>query len=961
MATTSGTNNGSVVVTTTTKTTDVVNSTTNITTTVTANTTTLSETAYSYMRAKTVDFYVSGLKPNTQYYPFFNKVYVGSFCSTVDGQVSSILKTNELGDIKGKFYIPASTFLCGSYTFSLVDNIRSSGDTFVADPIYGQAEAQYEANGVLKTQQTQVTLNSVANTNTTITSTNTAVTNVVAPVVNNSVAAPIVTTPISAPPPTRCVSYYFEYAVVSSPDVKLFTVTTNSVTPPSSSSVEVATGAQQNGVGGPLSGVPGGAAVVRYISTSANLNQPNTWNHTFAGHRSRSGKSGTVKKYRQECIVTEVGGVGSLPYTVNSIPFFNFRPSGLKSTDTVSILTQWTRIGFVACPVGGGVKSGDPVLVSSTDIAPYDPIAQSFFITADTYPAGVYVTSVGVYFRTVDQSTPVILELRNMVNGLPGSQVFPGARALLPGSAIAQSPDATTETVFKFDNPVFLQTSQDYCFVVRTSSLGYNLWCSKIGERDVTTGKIVDTNPYSGSMFLSENNYTWTPDQTQDVKFNLYVAEFDTSKVGDVIVRPQADAGNNVYYGTSQSLPMSFINTTKGSKTVSVTIPMHGLVTGDSIVIEGIGDANPEDATIGYNNILASNLNGSHTVTVVDEDTVTFATTGANSATKTGPVSASDMRLPINTAPPVTRIDQTHINALPVINSNNLSPSTIPSASVLKYPTAPQIANTNTFIVYTNVQVNELMIDYLSTELNQTSIDEYVSISTGSSTAGVETPYSYRPYEMLSGDKGFHVFDEPRLIATPSNETAHSYELLTNKSATVNIKLASSNKNVSPVIDVTGMSLMTKTYVIDNQNGELDELITESDFNDPTLNSEINPGTGNALAKYKTVVRSVTGFHNKITVFVTANCPAPAVIDAYIRTSGDRETHQDRDWVWTPIGGVFGRSFTHSVDKFTVNEWMYEISTDEPFNVYDIKLVMRSTNNSIIPKIYGVRTITQFA
>jgi hypothetical protein len=122
-------------------------------------------------------------------------------------------------------------------------------------------------------------------------------------------------------------------------------------------------------------------------------------------------------------------------------------------------------------------------------------------------------------------------------------------------------------------------------------------------------------------------------------------------------------------------------------------------------------------------------------------------------------------------------------------------------------------------------------------------------------------------------------------------------------------------------------------------------------------NSEILPGVGNAQAKYKTQIRSSLDSFSKVQLFVTANAPSPCIIDAYVRTSTDRETHVDQNWEWMPINGVFGTAFNQSPDKLTLNEWMYELQLDNPFNVYDIKLVMRSTNNSIIPKIYGLRTI----
>lgn len=252
------------------------------------------------------------------------------------------------------------------------------------------------------------------------------------------------------------------------------------------------------------------------------------------------------------------------------------------------------------------------------------------------------------------------------------------------------------------------------------------------------------------------------------------------------------------------------------------------------------------------------------------------------------------------------------------------------------------------------------MIDFSSNEINQTTIVERLSIASGSSTAGSEIPYSYFDYVELPRTNDFHLFQEPRMIATPLNEALHTTELINNPSTTVNVQLSSRNIHVSPMIDTNGMTLAVRSYKIDNQNDELSTLTTQGQFNNPALNSEIAPGTGNALAKYKTKVRSTIDYHQTMMLFVSANCPSPAYIDAYIRTSTDRDTHIDRNWVWMPINGVFGTTFNQSVGRSTVNEWMYEVTVDQPFNVYDIKLVMRSTNNSIVPKIYGLRTIADY-
>lgn len=882
---------------------------------------------YSHMRAKAITFSAQGLKPNTQYYPFFNDVFVGSYCSTANtptiqsngtvAEAQRTLKTDTLGNLIGNFYLPSNTFVAGAHTFKLVDNVRTSSGATVADPLYGAAEAIYEANGVLKQQQTQVTQN-VINTVTTVT-----------PVTPAVVPGGGVT--VLPPPVVTCETWYFEY-LVSRTSSKFFTVTTSSSTPP----------VDPKPSSGSIANIVGTAT---YVSTTA---RAKLFDHTF-----RVNITSSSSTFRQEWVGPAVTNIATdLPSLTN------FRPSGIEAIALISIRKGWTKVGTVACPVTFGLKTPKRV----------DPLAQSFFVDAASYPNGMFITSVGVYFRTVDQSTPVLLELRDMTNGLPGSNILPGGSVVVPGYTASSSIDASISTVFRFDHPIFLQPSTDYCFVLKSTSMGYNTWCSRVGEVDITTGKVIDTQPFSGTLFKSENDVTWIPDSYEDIKFDLFKADFNTTVTGNLIFRPQKNTTTNNYYSTAQSLPLSYISTTKGSKVVKLNIPMHSLQGGDKIFIEGIATPTPAD---GYNNIRATNLNGEHTVQVVDEDNVTITVGGAYNASRTGNLLVRDVYGLINNIPAVMPGELPLQVAVPSVPESNLSPSTVQTAIYNPIqPTPPVIVSSNTFNVYTNIQANEVMIDYLGTELANTNITERVSLASGQSTAGVEVPYAFEDYLEVQRNGDFFAFDKPRMLATPRNETLHATELASKPSGEVNIQLSSGNKDISPIIDTNGMSLTVRSYKIDNQNDEITDLITgfldtesplypktEADFNDPTQNSEITSGSGIASAKYKGPVNILQQAYNKMSLFVTANCPSPAVIDAYIRTSTDSETHTDLNWTWVPINGVFGTSFLNSSDNQTLNEWFFEYNTTEPFTVFDVKLVMRSANNSIVPKIYGVRTL----
>lgn len=978
------------------------------------------------MRAKTITFFAQGLKPNTLYYPFFAGSYVGEYCSTQNGQISSPIQTNAQGDVTGNFYLPGGTFICGTHTFELVDNVRRDigGSPIAPDPLYGSLTAQYEAYGSLRYQQTQATSASILNqTNNTQVSTinnitsstsNNSVnlTNNITNTVNVTAAAPPVP-PIVPPPPTVCEEWWFDYQVVTTAvDVnQRLTVTTSDPTPNPN---PWATDSRYSNV--------------TYVTTTTLVNRlfehvytANITGRTTVGNRMRQSWQGP------DTTATPPGGVAGS----GLLALTNFRPSGLTANDTVRILTGWTRSRTVACPATFGLRTPTRV----------DPIAQSFFVDPARHPDGLFITSIDLFFKTVDQSTPVTLELRNMSNGLPGPIVLPHGTSVVPGYTTRQSNDASTATTFAFDTPVYVAPGEDYCFVVKSSSLGYNMWCSRMGEPDTLTGKVIDTQPFGGTLFKSENDSTWIPDSYEDVKFIMRHAQFNTSSTANLIFRPQKTPDNINYAGTSHNLPISFISTVRGSNTLTIKCPLHGLITGDRIIIAGLAEPTPATA---YNGIPFNELNGTHQVTVLDGDEFTFTPTSA--AIKTGPIQARDRYSNIDTTIATLPVLTTPVAADPVINPDTLTPSTLTGAlPAPPVPTAPGVTSTTSFILYTNILVNEIMADYMNTKFDSSSINERIRLAEGYTNPTDQNVYRLNEYVGTNPTGDFTMFGSSQLIATPTNESFKTVALSNQPSATLDIRMSTRSKDVSPVIDTTGMSLVTRSYKIDNQLDEIDNLRTaveagiadvtgaytgngtalwtastaveqgllilnggrfyevtspgttdasvapthtsgsvangsatlqflQSDvgtalyykaaYNDDTVgrNSEINPGTGHALAKYKSPINTFDDFYDKLTVFVSANIPridnsSHTEIDVYVRTSTDEYTHIDQDWQYCPVDGDYTKIITPSKTRMTIDEAMFEIELDQLFNVFDIKIVMRSTNSSYVPKIYGIRAI----
>jgi hypothetical protein len=109
-----------------------------------AGTRVIDSSIISWIRKKGVGFEVTGLKPNTKVYPFFDGVDVST-------NVGGSLVTDAAGKLTGKtFTIPAGKFRTGKRTFRLTDRSDNSLVPGLADTT---AESTYEASGTLNTEQ----------------------------------------------------------------------------------------------------------------------------------------------------------------------------------------------------------------------------------------------------------------------------------------------------------------------------------------------------------------------------------------------------------------------------------------------------------------------------------------------------------------------------------------------------------------------------------------------------------------------------------------------------------------------------------------------------------------------------------------------------------------------------------------------------------------------------------------
>lgn len=234
------------------------------------------------------------------------------------------------------------------------------------------------------------------------------------------------------------------------------------------------------------------------------------------------------------------------------------------------------------------VSENRTIVESSTrvvgDTGWYDPLAQTFLV--DGYPdgaptgnvaatvkgGGCFLTAVDVFFATKDDSLPITLQIREVVNGYPGRKVLPFSQVILNPDKVKTSTNSSVATKFTFPSPVYVQNATEYCIVLLTNSVNYKVWISQLGQKDVMTSKMIDAQPYAGVLFKSQNASTWTADQMQDLKFNIYRAKFVTGKLGRV------EFENSILQDIElETDPIQF---TAGSNKIRVNMNDHGMTAG---------------------------------------------------------------------------------------------------------------------------------------------------------------------------------------------------------------------------------------------------------------------------------------------------------------------------------------------------------------------------------------------
>lgn len=582
-------------------------------------------------------------------------------------------------------------------------------------------------------------------------------------------------------------------------------------------------------------------------------------------------------------------------------------------------------------PIGSFLDEfGEP-----TDVG--DPLAQTFFTYGVT--GGCFVTKIDIWFQSKDSALPVTLEIRNVVNGYPGPNLISKwSTVSLPPSAVNISNNSSLSTTFAFTRPIYLQENKDYCFVLMANSNKYNVWTSKFGDESVETGNTIFEQPYIGSLFKSENNITWTAEQTEDIKFKIYRADFDIST--PYAFTSKVNAPPILLRGSVMSV-------TTGSAVVVVDLDFqHGYKTGDKVAFSGVPTAVYRGIPVGT----ISNPSG-FTITVTSEYSFTF-NCGVN-ATSTGTLHYAGILNYVDIdnggsgyVAPVATVSGGGASVQATLGVT-VTAGKITGVAVLTpgtgYVSQPTIVVTDA--AGTGAVLTGIADSIFSTAFNR----KYQTVTP---VMFAQTPPSTSIYNLMKTSDENYVVGQHEIININESTNLGKHAVITtqmtdslsfggNPSTELITTLASSNSNVSPLIDLAERpKLMMQNYLINDESNSA---------------SETTPSSGTAYSRYVSRITTIDTVSTGVRIFVSAASIQTNSFEVFFRSSLTANNADHKSGNWVKLSCDTDTNLSSSNIEF--KDYLFYKDLITPFDAYDLKIVLYSDNSYTYPIIDNYRSV----
>ena len=579
------------------------------------------------------------------------------------------------------------------------------------------------------------------------------------------------------------------------------------------------------------------------------------------------------------------------------------------------------------------------------DSGSFDPLAQSFVVNEED---GIFVTSLSAYFATKSNTIPVKAEIRNMVNGYPGSKVVPFSTKWLNPSSVNTSTDASTATIFTFDSPVYLQEGVEYAIVLYSDSADYTAYIARLGDTVIGSDRTVSKQPAAGVLFKSANNRTWSAEQMEDLKFTLKKAVFDTLSPGTLTL-----ANANL---PTKTLASNSIRTFNGSGVIRVFHKNHGMhSTTDNVTIAGLVSGT-------YNGIAHSDINGTYT-SISNITLDSYDVTTAGTATATGDVGGSTVTATQNRLFDVLQLQIGH-----VVHPGTTLTSTLRTTSGKSVHGSETAFSLQAASAAENVVLGDnLYFDnprLVASSLNETNeMSGSKSIVTNLTFSSTNANLS--PVIDLKRINAFAIsnrLNNPTVSFTDTFTGDGSTQAFTLSGSPTSVHLLAikkDGKKLQPVDDFTvSGSLLTLNTAPASGSKVIVKLTNTIDYEDDTA-TEGGSSSGSYITKSINLANPSTA----LDVRVAASVRSTSSIKAYYRLSGGEETRRIQDIEFTPFNTDGSSDITIDPSNGDVvldldfKDYKFSVSSLPEFTSFQIKIVFNGTNSALPARLKDLRVI----
>ena len=297
---------------------------------------------------------------------------------------------------------------------------------------------------------------------------------------------------------------------------------------------------------------------------------------------------------------------------------------------------------------------------------------------------------------------------------------------------------------------------------------------------------------------------------------------------------------------------------------------------------------------------------------------------------------------------PLTEVNKTHTAIQdPTLDSYSIVTTSVASIGIRTGGYGVQATKNVPYELITpTIQIMNFKETSISPSLNTTS---GTSIGNGSTIADQASFINNGVYDEIQLNEE-NYYETPRIIASQLNE---DNKLEGSKSLTMKVNMTSSTDNLSPVIDLDRVSVITTSNRINSWEGGPQVLGLQSEINPQGDVSTLPYGDQND-AVYLTRVARLANVSRSIRLMISMQRYGDSNIDVYYRIQkpGSEKQMNDIGFSKIPVPEVGATN----VSEAEWEDFEYTVEGEE-FQAFQMKIVMKSKNQAKVPLIKDLRAI----